>query len=106
MFIDPNKLSKREILQGVNLRTAWGEKVMIAFIDIEPGSVIPPHNHPHEQMGMVLEGKLEFTIGQESKLLQPGDAYLVPSGVEHSVKVIAGPARALDIFSPPREDYK
>ena len=106
MFIDAAKIQKREIVKGVSLRAAWGEKVMMVFIDIEPGSVIPPHNHPHEQMGMVLEGKLEFTIGQESKVLQAGDAYLVPSGVEHSVKVVEGPARALDIFSPPREDYK
>jgi quercetin dioxygenase-like cupin family protein len=106
LFIDADKLEKREIREGVNLRAAWGENVMMAFINIEPGSVIPPHNHPHEQMGMVIEGKLEFTVGQESKVLQAGDAYLIPSGVEHSVKVVAGPARALDIFSPPREDYK
>ena len=35
-----------------------------------------------------------------------GDVYLIPSGVEHSATAVGGPARALDIFSPPRDEYK
>jgi quercetin dioxygenase-like cupin family protein len=57
-------------------------------------------------MGMVLKGKFELTIAEESRLVRQGDVYLVPSGAEHSVKVLESPSRAVDIFSPPREDYK
>jgi len=57
-------------------------------------------------MGMVLEGEFELSIGDESRLVQEGDVYLVPSGVEHSARVLECQSRALDIFSPPREDYK
>jgi len=57
-------------------------------------------------MGIVLSGKFELTIGEESRLLKEGDAYLIPSNVEHSARALENQARALDIFSPPREDYK
>jgi len=106
LFIDPNSLARQELRDGVSARAAWGEKIMLSFIDLDPHSVIPGHSHPHEQMGIVLSGKFELTIGDESRLVQEGDAYLIPSGVEHSIRVLESQARALDIFSPPREDFK
>jgi quercetin dioxygenase-like cupin family protein len=105
MFIDFDELKKRAIAEGVTIRTAWGERVMMSMVEMAPNSVVPRHTHPHEQMGMVLDGEFELTVGEESRLLKAGDGYLVPSGVEHSVKVLAAPTRAMDIFSPPRQDY-
>lgn len=106
MFIETTNLVKREIFEGVNIGVVWGERIMMSFLDLAPHSVVPPHRHPHEQMGTVLKGEFELKIADQSRLLHEGDAYLVPSGVEHSVKVMENHARALDIFSPPREDYK
>jgi quercetin dioxygenase-like cupin family protein len=106
LFIDPDSLAKQELCVGVSARVAWGERIMLSFVDLAPGSIIPGHSHPHEQMGILLSGKFELTIGEESRLLKEGDAYLIPSNVEHSVRALESPARALDIFSPPREDYK
>jgi quercetin dioxygenase-like cupin family protein len=55
---------------------------------------------------MVVQGEFEFTIGGETKMLKQGDAYVIPGGVEHSGVGSSGWSLALDIFSPPREDYK
>ena len=106
MFICTSNLRKREIAHGMNITVAWGERLMMSFVELAPHTVIPRHSHPHEQMGMVLEGEFELSIGDESRLVQEGDVYLVPSGVEHSARVLECQSRALDIFSPPREDYK
>ena len=38
-------------------------------------------------------------------MIKQGDAYLVPSGVVHRAVATSGKALALDIFSPPREDF-
>lgn len=95
----------RELAPGVTARLIWGEKVMLSFLEFQAGSSIPLHTHPHEQAGVVLEGELEFIVGDQRKLLRAGDTYLIPGGVEHGVAPVAAPARALDIFSPPREDY-
>ena len=92
---------------GITIRTAWGERIMLSFLEFErAGATVPLHRHDHEQMGMGLEGEFELVIGGEARLIRPGDVYLIPSGVEHSATAVGDPARALDIFSPPREEYK
>ena len=105
-FFDPSKIERRELVPGITLRIMWGDKVMMSMVEIAPHAVLPPHTHPHEQAGLVLEGEFEFTIGGETKTLKQGDAYVIPGGVEHGVVGSSGWSLALDIFSPPREDYK
>ena len=38
---------------------------------IDAGAVIPPHAHPHEQAGLVLDGQLELIIDGVSRTLSP-----------------------------------
>jgi quercetin dioxygenase-like cupin family protein len=106
MFFDLNQRPVKPLFPGVTCQTVWGERMMFSFVDFTPGSAVPPHSHPHEQMGIVLEGEFDLTIGSETRTLRRGDSYCAPGGVTHSVK--AGPrgARALDVFCPVREDYK
>ena len=106
MFINTGNLPQKELAEGVTADVAWGEKLMLSFVKLNPDATVPPHSHPHEQMALVLSGELEVTIANESRLLKEGDVFLVPSGVEHSVKNLKSQTRVLDIFSPPREDLK
>ena len=106
MFINTGNLPQKELANGVTADVAWGEKLMLSFVKLNPDATVPPHSHPHEQMALVLSGELEVTIANESRLLKEGDVFLVPSGVEHSVKNLKSQTRVLDIFSPPREDLK
>jgi len=105
-FIDPKTLPAKEIAKGIKIRVAWGDKLMISFVDFEPNALVPRHRHPHEQMGIGLEGEFEFVIGDEKKIIRPGDSYYIPSNMEHSSRTYDKPAKALDIFTPPREEYK
>jgi quercetin dioxygenase-like cupin family protein len=75
-------------------------------VDLEAGSVLPEHSHPHEQGGILLKGELEFTIGGETRHLSPGDVYLIPGGVEHSVRVGDSAAQLVDVFHPIREELQ
>lgn len=105
-FYDPSEIKRRELAPGVMLRTMWGDKTMMSVVEIAPKAVVPSHTHPHEQSGLVLEGEFEFTIGGETRRMRQGDAYIIPGGVEHGLVGSEGWALALDIFSPPREEYK
>ena len=104
-FCASEDFKERELAPGVRLRLAWGERVMMSFVDLAANSVVARHSHPHEQMGMVLKGEFEMVIGGEARVLLEGDCYLIPPDVEHSARTFDMPAQALDIFSPPREDY-
>lgn len=105
-FGDPKERTAKEIFPGVTIRTIWGEKIMLSFVHFEPFAVVPPHSHPHEQMGVLLEGAFEFTIGDETKVLRKGEVWWVPSGVIHSVRNLDQPSLALDVFHPVRDEYK
>ncbi len=105
-FHDPSEIQRKDLAPGVTLRPMWGDKIMMSMVEIAPNAVVPMHTHPHEQAGLVLQGEFDFTIGGETKRLRQGDAYVIPGGVEHGLVGWDGWSMALDIFSPPREDYK
>ncbi len=91
---------------GVEIQTTSGDQLMLSVVNLEPGSIVPEHAHPHEQMGMMISGKLEFTIGGVTRIVEPGDLWRIPGNVPHSVRTLEGPAVALDVFHPIREDYR
>ncbi len=105
-FHDSRTRAAKTLVPGVDARTFWGERMLVAVVDLDAGAVIPPHSHPHEQVGTVLEGTLSFTIGGETRQVGPGDVWVIPGGVEHSVIMGDTPARVVEMFSPAREDYK
>ena len=105
-FYNPNNLKSKILSEGVVLKPMWGDNIMMNVVELEPGSEVPLHSHPNEQAGIVLEGEFEFTIGEEKKTVKKGEFYLIPGGIKHRVLTGNRPSKALDIFSPPREDYK
>jgi quercetin dioxygenase-like cupin family protein len=104
-FVNADRIPKMELFPGALSGIVAGEGIMLSFLEMEQDSEVPAHSHPHEQAGLVLEGKLRFCIGEEELLMEPGDAFIVPPNVVHSGVVVEGPAKVLDIFNPPREDY-
>jgi len=98
--------SRHAIFPGVEILTTAGRSMTFSVVTFEPGSAVPEHAHPHEQMGVMLSGRLEFTVGGATRTLGPGDQWSIPGGVAHSVRALDGPAVALDVFHPIREDYR
>ena len=105
-FHTPQNRTPKELIPGINARTFWGEKMPTAVVDLEPHVHLPLHSHPHEQLGIVLEGQIEMTVAGERKTLNPGDIYLIPGGVEHEARTFEQPVKVMDVFSPVREEYK
>lgn len=104
-FVTAGSGSRHEIFPGVEIRTTAGRGIMLSVVRFEPSSAVADHAHPHEQMGIMLEGRLEFTVGGVTRVLGPGDIWRIPGGVSHSVRALDGPAVALDVFHPIRHDY-
>ena len=78
---------------------------MFSCLEMDAGAEVPLHDHPHEQGGILLSGKLQLTIGEETRVVEPGAMFLIPPNVPHRAVAVDGPVRVLDIFSPVREDY-
>lgn len=83
-----------------------GSRLMAFYVELDRNSVVPKHNHHHEQMGICLEGTALFQGDTASYTVTPGNFYYIPAYEYHSVTNIGTTtARFLDIFSPPRDDY-
>jgi quercetin dioxygenase-like cupin family protein len=105
-FPEASEFSRHRIFPGVTVRTCAAERMMMSLAEFEPNAVVEEHSHPHEQVGMVLQGRAVFFIGGEQKTLGPGDIFRIPGGVPHRVVALDEPVQALDIFYPIREDYR
>ncbi len=103
-FINLQSLAVKSPAEGVEIRVVPGEKMTLVFFYLAPGAKIPEHSHSHEQIGTVLKGSLELSIGTEKRIVNPGQAYVIPSDVPHSGKNLGAPSEIIEVFSPPRED--
>ena len=103
---DPNFGLPRRITAGVTARIVCGDQAMISVVRLEPHAKNPPHQHPEEQWGFLLEGACVRLQGAEEVAMQPGDFWHTPGNVSHGMT--AGPEGALviDVFAPPRPEYR
>ena len=94
-----------QMLPGVFRRTLnHGDRTSIHEIRIDQGAVVPDHTHPHEQTGYLVSGRMRFEMPGLVRELAPGDSWLVPGDIPHSVTALSD-VIALDVFSPVREEY-
>jgi len=103
-FYKLEEIEQRELLPGLHVRFVHSENMTLAYWEIEAGSEMPLHSHPHEQITNILEGELELVLGDETKILGPGSGALIAPDVPHSGNAISN-CRVLDAFHPVREDY-
>jgi quercetin dioxygenase-like cupin family protein len=84
---------------GVRAWLLQGPQQQICFFDIEPTAQVPAHAHS-AQWGMVIEGEMKLTIGDEEKLYRKGDWYYIPAGVTHAASFLSR-VQVLDMFDEP-----
>jgi quercetin dioxygenase-like cupin family protein len=106
VFRPVSELNIVPIWDGIAARAIEGREMTFAVVELEPNTPVKPHQHPNEQMGIVLTGSLRFVVGAEDRELRPGDTYVIPGGVPH--QALSGPdgAVVIDVFSPVREDWR
>lgn len=80
---------------------------IVVFNWIAPIPEAPPHHdHPFDQLALILEGTAEFDLDGESHVVGAGELLYIPAGVPHTARVIGdSPVLNVDVFAPAREDY-
>jgi quercetin dioxygenase-like cupin family protein len=104
-FDDIAAIPPQQLADGYLARAVHGEQLTLAVVEVEPGAKLPEHQHENEQFGMVIEGSVEFRIGDETTTLAPGGIWRIPSGTPHSVTAGEVGAVVIDVFSPPRAEW-
>lgn len=95
---------KHAIFPGVNAQFFVGDELMVMRVTIAKGETAPTHSHRHEQMSVILQGQVNFTVGEETMALSIGDVVSIPGHIPHSVTALED-AELIEIFTPVREDF-
>lgn len=105
-FVQRQDVEQVEMIEGIHRRTLGvTDEAMVCEFHLEAGSIVPLHHHMNDQVGYVVAGKLELKVGEQTKILKQGDSYAIPGGIEHGATALE-PTVLIDVFSPPREDYR
>jgi len=105
MFRTKGSGQYRQLLDGVQLKTlVHGQSMLMGQFKLEQGAMVPPHDHMHEQIGILISGRLRFQVAEETFDAEAGDSWCIPGDVEHSAEALEDSV-AVEIFSPVREDY-
>jgi quercetin dioxygenase-like cupin family protein len=91
--------------ETVRGRRIDGDRITFAVVELAPDAEVPEHRHENEQVGMVIQGRVTFTIEDETRELGPGGTWCIPSGAAHHVDVGPDGAVVIDVFAPPRHDW-
>ena len=104
-FLDFATIAPREIAPGYLGRYLHSDQITQGRVDIAPGATIPDHSHPHEQWTLLLSGSFELTVSGVPHLLRPGQMLCIAPHERHSARALTACA-VLDVFHPPRDDYR
>ena len=98
-FWDLKTLKLDEFRPGIFSKIESGKSLTMAVMEIAPGKEGAAHEHPFDQCGMVVEGEIEMSIGDEKKLLKSMETYFIPAGINHNWKTFTSSTKILDVVS-------
>jgi len=91
--------------EGIERQMVVGERIMIVRFRFKPFLVTPEHTHPHEQMSLIVSGRVRFFIEGKERIVSAGDVLHFPSNCLHGATMMDEEVVLIDIFSPIREDF-
>jgi unsaturated pyranuronate lyase len=100
-----SRVPAERIADGIERQMIWGDRLMVCRLRFAPRIVTEVHAHPHEQITLVVQGRVRFTVAGRERLSTAGDVLHFPSNVEHGATMLDEEVVLIDIFSPVREDF-
>ena len=78
-FVDPDGLPTLEPRPGWRDRFFHSAHMTFAYYAIAPSATVQEHAHEEEEVWHVLEGALEVSLAGNARVVQPGQAVVVPT---------------------------
>lgn len=99
-FYNPEEIESREMPGRKREMVVVGKNLQLMLIERHQASA-GGHSHLNEQMLYLLEGKARFRLGEEERVVGPGEVVYVPSNLHHELELLTPTIRYVEIFSPP-----
>ena len=98
------ELPWERVTDKIERRVLAGQQGMIVWWKMKAGADAAAHQHPNEQIVWMLNGKMDFRIGNDKRSTIGGDVAVIPGNTEHE-GYFPEDTEVVDIFAPPREDF-
>jgi len=95
----------KKLMESITGHYAHGQNMSFGLVLITKGTIMPKHQHVHEQTTYIIEGQLDMNIDGVDYSLTPGSYFVIPSNVWHGANAITD-CKVIDVFGPVREEYK
>jgi quercetin dioxygenase-like cupin family protein len=92
---------------SITRRLITSERMMIAHVYLKKGDEVPEHSHENEQITYILEGALQFWLGERGErelTIHAGEVLVIPSYLPHRALAVED-TLDVDVFNPPRQDW-
>ncbi|MEL0107109.1 MAG: cupin domain-containing protein [Rhodospirillaceae bacterium] len=100
-IVDDIKKRNPDENPNISMQAAAGEFMKAAIVTKPEGEGVPLHMHPNEeQWTYLIEGKMHYVLGDEERILEPGDFVHIPRNVNHRSRAIDGSAKFFTVKSP------
>ena len=67
------------------------------------GLTFPAHQHPAAQVYYIVSGKMEITAGEETRLMEEGDSWIIDGDVPHGGRTLEETVE-VEVFTPGRPE--
>ena len=105
-FTSISRIPERQLFgASIRGRYAHGDRMTMGDVLLAPDTPIPMHQHPHEQITFLLQGRMEFVVGDDTLTMEAGDIAIIPADCPHGGRTLAA-CRVIDVFAPARDDYR
>lgn len=93
-----------QLSDNIKRRMIVGTKEMLVRWEFNKGALAARHSHPHEQIVLMVHGRLRLIVGDVETILERDDIVVIPPDTPHEAQALEDTV-VIDIFSPPREDF-
>jgi quercetin dioxygenase-like cupin family protein len=85
------------LVDGAHTNGRYAQLEMV----LQPGTEPPTHTHSREdETFYMLEGSIQFTIGEHVFTAKPGDYVVMPKGIPHNFRVLTKTAKTVMTIAP------
>src|SRR5262245_25749184 len=93
-----------QLTENIKRQMIAGSKEMLVRWELSRGAVVARHSHPHEQIVVMMHGKLRLVVEEAETIMKRDDIVVIPPNAPHEAYALEDTV-VIDIFSPPREDF-
>jgi len=94
-----------ELGPGSNSHLVCTKNITVSFLTMDANSYFTTHRHESEQVMIVVDGECDEIVEGKLYHLEKGDVIILPPNTEHGGYISDRGCRAIDVFSPPRQDF-